>query len=419
MARLTRKELLAGAAAAGVVAGCGGSPKPPVDPRGWAAVKAQFALSPDVRHFDAFVLATHPRTVREAIERHRRGLDADPNGYLRDHEAELDQRVLEAAGRYLGVPGDFALTDSTTMGLGLVYGTLRADGEAVATEHDFYATHEALRLRFGRVRKIRLYDDPATATTEGIVEAVRAGIDGDTGILALTWVHSSTGVRLPLREIADSVGGERRNGMLVVVDGVHALGAVEEPVGIESFDVLAAGCHKWLGGPRGTGIVWSIKAWERMQPVIPSFDGASYLGWLREPAACASGLHGRRAHAGRLPQLRAPLGAGGGVRLPGPARAGEGGGADPHAGHAPQGGPRRPPEGAARHADVACALGRDRLLRRRRDRPPATRSSGCEASTASARRSRRTRPSMSVLAPDCGSMRRTSPPRFARSPACK
>ncbi|HEX5621471.1 MAG TPA: aminotransferase class V-fold PLP-dependent enzyme [Solirubrobacteraceae bacterium] len=282
MAGLTRKELLAGAAAAGVVAGCGGSPKPPVDPRGWAAVKAQFALTPDVRHFDAFVLATHPEVVRDAIERHRRGLDADPNGYLREHEAELDKRVLDAAGRYLGVAGDFALTDSTTMGLGLVYGTLRAGGEAVATEHDFYATHEALRLRFGRVRKIRLYDDPATATTESIVEAVNAGIDGDTGILALTWVHSSTGVRLPLREIAENIDGERRQGMLVVVDGVHALGAVDENVGIELCDVFAAGCHKWLGGPRGTGIVWSIKAWERMRPVIPSFDGESYLGWLQD-----------------------------------------------------------------------------------------------------------------------------------------
>ena len=280
MARLTRKELLAGAAAAGVVAGCGGSPKPA--PSGWAAVKAQFALSSDVRHFDAFVLATHPKPVREAIERHRRGLDADPNGYLREHEAELDQRVLDSAGRYLGVLGDFALTDSTTMGLGLVYGTLRAQGKPVATEHDFYATHEALRLRFGDVRKIRLYDDPATVTTESIVAAVKAGIDADTGILALTWVHSSTGVRLPIAEIAKSVAGERRNGMLLVVDGVHALGAVDKPVGIESFDVLVAGCHKWLGGPRGTGLVWSIKAWERMRPVIPSFDGESYLGWLQE-----------------------------------------------------------------------------------------------------------------------------------------
>src|SRR5262245_55608947 len=107
---LTRKELLAGAAAAGVVAGCGGSSSKPAayDPGDWASVKAQFALSKDVRHFDAFVLATHPKPVRDAIERHRRALDADPAGYVHAHEAELDQRVLEAAGRYLDVAPEFA-----------------------------------------------------------------------------------------------------------------------------------------------------------------------------------------------------------------------------------------------------------------------------------------------------------------------
>ena len=119
MSGLTRKQLLIGAAAAGAVAGCGGSSqaKPAAyDPRDWASVKAQFALSRDVRHFDAFVLATHPKPVREAIELHRRGLDADPAGYIHEHEMELDQRVQEAAARYLEVEaGSFAFTDSTTI----------------------------------------------------------------------------------------------------------------------------------------------------------------------------------------------------------------------------------------------------------------------------------------------------------------
>src|SRR5688572_125111 len=118
MRELTRKELLAGAAAAGVVAGCGSSAKKPpaFDPRDWASVKAQYGLSRDVRHFDAFVLSSHPRPVREAIERHRRELDADPARYVRENEAALGGRVAEAAAGYLGVSGgDLAFTDSTTM----------------------------------------------------------------------------------------------------------------------------------------------------------------------------------------------------------------------------------------------------------------------------------------------------------------
>lgn len=270
MGGLTRKELLAGAAAAGVVADCGSSSKPAAfDPGDWGSVKAQFPLTRDVHHFDAFVLATHPKAVRDAIERHRRGLDADPAGYLHAHEAELDERVAQAGARYLGVnPADLAWTDSTTMGLGLVYGGIQVRGEPVATEHDFYSTHEALSLRFKGFRRIRLYDDPAQATVSGIVEAARGGVNGDTGLLALTWVHSGTGVKLPVREITDAV---RHREMLVVVDGVHALAADDSPIEIHALDVLVAGCHKWLGGPRGTGLVWSVKAWDSMKPIIPSF----------------------------------------------------------------------------------------------------------------------------------------------------
>jgi selenocysteine lyase/cysteine desulfurase len=269
MGGLTRKQLLAGAAAAGVVAGCGSSSRPAaLDPRDWASVKAQFPLAKGVRHFDAFVLATHPKPVRDAIERHRRGLDADPAGYLHAHEAELDQRVLDAAARYLEVPPAFAFTDSTTMGLGLVYGGIRIEGAPVATEHDFYSTHESLRLRFKDFRRIRLYEEPAQATVSGMVEAARRGVRDDTGLLALTWVHSGTGVKVPLQEITEAV---RHSGMLVVVDGVHGLAADDLPIRVEALDVLVAGCHKWLGGPRGTGLVWSLKGWDWLRPIIPTF----------------------------------------------------------------------------------------------------------------------------------------------------
>jgi selenocysteine lyase/cysteine desulfurase len=45
-------------------------------------------------------------------------------------------------------------------------------------------------------------------------------------------------------------------------------------------DFLIAGCHKWLFGPRGTGIIWgSPAAWKSVMPVIPSFSRA-YARWM-------------------------------------------------------------------------------------------------------------------------------------------
>ena len=56
----------------GGAGGAGGSAAA-FDPSDWDSVRDQFPLTRDLRHFAAFVLATHPRPVADAIERHRLG----------------------------------------------------------------------------------------------------------------------------------------------------------------------------------------------------------------------------------------------------------------------------------------------------------------------------------------------------------
>ncbi|MGH2744849.1 MAG: aminotransferase class V-fold PLP-dependent enzyme [Thermoleophilaceae bacterium] len=65
------------------------------------------------------------------------------------------------------------------------------------------------------------------------------------------------------------------------VDAVHGFG-VEDASPLElGVDVFVSGCHKWLFGPRGTGLIWAAPhAWARLAPTIPSFDARAYLAWL-------------------------------------------------------------------------------------------------------------------------------------------
>jgi selenocysteine lyase/cysteine desulfurase len=306
---LTRRQVLAGgaAAAAGVaLAGCGdrragasasgtanatiAGPRsaPPEDLSTWAGVRRELPLDPRIRQFSAFLLAAHPRPVREAIEHHRALLDADPDGYLRSGEDRADP--AGAAARYLGgARDDIALTTSTTMALAILYRALRLRGrdEILSTVHDHFATDESLRLSGGRVRRVALYDPrrPATASADEIASRLRAAIRPRTRAVAITWVHSSTGVRLPMDEIAAVVreaGDRRGEKVLLCVDGVHALAAVDFRLPGPGVDFLAAGCHKWLMGPRGTGVLWGAPtAWNAAtRPLIPSFANASYGAWI-------------------------------------------------------------------------------------------------------------------------------------------
>jgi len=125
----TREQFLRGAAAAIAAATLPSGPVADADSfdaGDWSSVRDQFELDDRVTNFATFLLASHPKPVRDAIERHRRELDQDAKRYLDAQEASAEDGVRAAASRYLEVRAEeLALTDSTTMGLALVYGGLR------------------------------------------------------------------------------------------------------------------------------------------------------------------------------------------------------------------------------------------------------------------------------------------------------
>ncbi len=122
-------------------------------------------------------------------------------------------------------------------------------------------------------------DEPEQADATEIVNRLVAALSDRTRVVAITWVHSSTGVRLPLKAIADALARVNASRALaqralLCVDGVHGFGI--EDAGPEDLgcDFLVSGTHKWLFGPRGTGFIWGrSEAWSRYTPVIPTFTG--------------------------------------------------------------------------------------------------------------------------------------------------
>lgn len=259
------------------------------DPLDWDSVRAQFLLDPATAQLAAFVLSPHTRVLADAIAGYRDELGVDTEAAL-IAGLEREEAVRTAATDYHGgAAGQYALTDSTTMGLGLMYGGLRLGpgDEVLTTTHDFYATEESLRLLRARtgatVTRIDLYDDPAAATVDEMVDRLVSAVTGRTKVVGLTWVHSSTGVRVPVQEICAAL--ERtsrvpRDQYVVCVDGVHGFSAVDADLPDLGCDFLAAGTHKWLFGPRGTGVLWG-RRWEPLTEIIPSFsDPASPAGRL-------------------------------------------------------------------------------------------------------------------------------------------
>ena len=229
-------------------------------------------------------------------------MDTDPVEYLEQNGERLTEASREAAARRWGVPAShIALTDNTTIGVGLVYTGLkvRKGQELLATEQDYYVTHESLRYlaeRSGaKLRKIGIWDRVSEADEDGIVQSIRVAVRLETRLLALTWVHSNTGVKVPvaaieahLREV--NAGRNEDDQVLFGLDAVHGFGVEAHDFAGLGVDFLMAGCHKWHFGPRGTGIVaFSERGLRAVRPTIPTFDdsqvfSAWYAGQEERPA---------------------------------------------------------------------------------------------------------------------------------------
>ncbi len=290
---MDRRQFLAAAAVGGAAAIGGGYALADVSeaaalPSGessWAEIKRQFDIAPGIVQMSGFYLASHPKPVREAIERHRRGLDQDSHSYIEQNVGPLERAIREQASAYLGVDGDeLAFTDSTTMGLGLVYSGMKLKpGEEILTDTRDHivtalAAGYAAERTGAKVRQAQLYADPAKVSVEEVVGNVRRNLRNSTRLLAVTWVHSGTGVKMPIAAIAETVRAHNRGKApeqrtLLSVDGVHGLGIENVSLPELGADFFVAGTHKWLTGPRGTGLVWAKRdAWPMVQPTIPTFD---------------------------------------------------------------------------------------------------------------------------------------------------
>lgn len=257
----------------------------------WAGVRAQFDLAPGWLHFSQFFIVSHPRPVREAIERYRRELDASPfatvergMGFGDPNVETLPMAVQKAAAAYVGGrPEEIALTDSTTQGLALVYNglTLGPGQEVLTTTHDHYVHHESIRLACERSgatwRRVALYDAPQTASVDEMTSRLKSAIAPRTRVVGLTWVHSSTGVKVPIQALTAVVadanrGRDAKDRILVVLDAVHGFGNQDLDLAASGCDFAAAGTHKWIFAPRGTGIIWAAaRNWPLVRPTIPTF----------------------------------------------------------------------------------------------------------------------------------------------------
>jgi len=210
------------------------------------------------------------------LERQRQLIDeleADPIQFLyREFEPRRDVARAEVA-RFVGAdPEGVVVVSNVTAAVSTVIRSLRLrPGDEVLTDdHEYNAVLNAIRLA-AEDAKARIVVAPIPLPLrhpEEVVEALLARVTPYTRLAVVSHVTSPTGLVFPIETIVRELD---RLGVDTLVDAAHAAGQVAVDVAALGAAYWATNGHKWLCGPKVSGVL-AIRADRRRQirPLVTS-----------------------------------------------------------------------------------------------------------------------------------------------------
>lgn len=209
-------------------------------------------------HLQTGGVGAMPRPVFDATVAAMAAVESDPAGETYGPGiGRLDKvRAKVAALLHCGAD-DVVLTNSATAGMFLVAQGLRfqAGDRILVTDHE----HPAGRLGWEWVARRTgaaidtLQISPAANDPGAILDQFAAAVGPRTRVLSFSHIQFTTGVQLPAAELCALA---RERGCLAIVDGAQSAGAMPVDVKAMGCHAYSASGHKWLMGPKGTGLLY-------------------------------------------------------------------------------------------------------------------------------------------------------------------
>ncbi|MCW3117436.1 MAG: hypothetical protein JWM28_1518 [Chitinophagaceae bacterium] len=173
----------------------------------------------------------------------------------------LAERTRTIAARFLGCNMDeILITTSTTNGMNAIAQGLRLKaGDRILTtdqEHGGGLLCWEYFARYYGVTIDTISIPPGENNAASILNRINEGIRNGTRLISISHIFSSTGLRMPIAEISSLA---RSKGILCIVDGAQAVGAVKVNLKESGCHAYATSGHKWLMGPKGTGLLYLSK----------------------------------------------------------------------------------------------------------------------------------------------------------------
>jgi len=232
----------------------------------WKLIRQDFPLLPHRIYFNTGSLGPSPQIVMDTVFYWMKNLNGIGEG---GHEKI--PKVREKLASFINCkPEEVTFTRNTTEGINIMAQSLplEAGDEIILTKHAHVGGAAPwLALKKEKSISIRLIELDLTGKNN--LEIIKNAVSSKTKAIVISHVTCTTGMVLPIKEINEFC---RSKNIYTCIDGAHPLGMMQLDMKDLKPDFYASSGHKWLLGPKGTGILYINK--NIIQTLKPSFVGA-------------------------------------------------------------------------------------------------------------------------------------------------
>ena len=237
----------------------------------WKKIQEQFIFPDDYIYFNTGGIGAVPQPVLDMVQKSNIENEQYPKP---GHDEARWLNVKKTIAPFYGpnvVPEELSLVSTATEGINIILNglMLRPGDEVITTYHEHVALNLPL-LNHVKISGINVKAfQPDLKSGAANVEMIRNLITPRTRLIFLSHITTTTGQVLPVADIG-KLAQEMK--ILFAVDGAQAVGAMPMDMKAMGIDFYVASGHKWLLGPKRTGLLYISK--EKRELVHPMTIGA-------------------------------------------------------------------------------------------------------------------------------------------------
>lgn len=243
----------------------------PQDTGYWGAVRALFPLPAGFAYLNTAGLASSPSPVTDTVKAWMDREEANP---APGHDEQDFARIRSACAALLGpsCSGDeIALLSTATEAINAILNALpwQAGDEVITSTHEHAALAIAL-LHKARTHGIVIRTfEPDLESEAGNAGRIDALVSPRTRLIFVSHITCTTGQVMPIDAIG-RLAADRR--LVFALDGAQSWAHMPFDLGASGAHYYAASGHKWLLGPKRTGVLWVRR--DRVAGSVPAVVGA-------------------------------------------------------------------------------------------------------------------------------------------------